>query len=68
MKQKGYISEFINGGRIVSHGKGENLDRENSAAQFLASPKSGILTVNAAGAYTYKWTRGTGVLVVSYQA
>lgn len=26
MKQKGYISEFINGGRIVSHGKVENLD------------------------------------------
>lgn len=25
MKQKGYISEFINGGRIVSHGKVETL-------------------------------------------
>lgn len=27
MKQKGYISEFINGGRIVSHGQVKSLDK-----------------------------------------
>ena len=48
--------------------KAENLDRENSAAQILDSPESGNLTVNAAGTYTFTWTRSTGVLVVTYQA
>lgn len=30
MKQKGYISEFINGGRIVAHGKVKSLAKRFS--------------------------------------
>lgn len=41
MRSKGYISEFMNGGRIVSHGKIESL------AQGFKLPKDALFTVYA---------------------
>ena len=41
MGNKGYISEFMNGGRIVSHGKIESL------AQGFKLPKNALFTVYA---------------------
>lgn len=35
MKQKGYISEFINGGRIVAHGQVKSLDKPFSLPEGI---------------------------------
>lgn len=51
MARQGYISEFMNGGRILAHGKIENLDEgfslpNNALFSIYIRPKYGSSTVD----------------------